>query len=53
MEEVLQRFFPVTEKAAHETVWIPHFAFLGDEQDVREIAEAIEKIQRHASELLI
>jgi 3-amino-5-hydroxybenzoate synthase len=51
MDEVLARGFPVTEKAAYETVWIPHFAFLGDEQDVREIAEAIQKIQRHASEL--
>ncbi|UCF99371.1 MAG: DegT/DnrJ/EryC1/StrS family aminotransferase [Spirochaetaceae bacterium] len=52
MQEVLDRSFPVTEKAAYETVWIPHFAFLGDEQDVQEIATAIQKIQRHASELL-
>jgi 3-amino-5-hydroxybenzoate synthase len=52
MQEVLDRSFPVTEKAAYETVWIPHFAFLGDEQDIQEIATAIQKIQRHASELL-
>jgi dTDP-4-amino-4,6-dideoxygalactose transaminase len=51
MNEVLQRAFPVTEKAGYETVWIPHFAFLGDEQDIEEIAEAIAKIQRHASEI--
>jgi hypothetical protein len=30
-------------------VWIPQFALLGDEQDMREIAEAIGKIQRHAA----
>jgi 3-amino-5-hydroxybenzoate synthase len=52
MDEILKRTFPVTDKAAYETVWIPHFAFLGDEQDVQEIAEAIGKIQRHASELV-
>ena len=51
MNEVLQRAFPVTEKAGYETVWIPHFALLGDEQDVQEIAEAIAKIQHFASEI--
>ena len=51
MNEILKQSFPTTEKAAYETVWIPHFAFIGDEQDVWEIAEAIEKIQRYASEL--
>jgi dTDP-4-amino-4,6-dideoxygalactose transaminase len=51
MMEILKRAFPITEKAGYETVWIPHFAFLGDEQDIEEIAEAIAKIQRHASEL--
>jgi dTDP-4-amino-4,6-dideoxygalactose transaminase len=51
MTEVLRRAFPVTEKAGYETVWIPHFAFLGDEQDIQEISEAITKIQRHISEL--
>jgi len=47
----LKRAFPVTDKAAYETVWIPHFVFLGDEQDIQEIAGAIGKIQRYASEL--
>jgi dTDP-4-amino-4,6-dideoxygalactose transaminase len=47
--EFLQQRFPHTNRAAWETVWIPQFALLGDEQDMREIAEAIGKIQRHAA----
>jgi dTDP-4-amino-4,6-dideoxygalactose transaminase len=47
--EFLQQRFPHTQRAAWETVWIPQFALLGDEQDMREIAEAIGKIQRHAA----
>ena len=46
--EFLQQRFPHTQRAAWETVWIPQFALLGDEQDMREIAEAIGKIQHHA-----
>jgi dTDP-4-amino-4,6-dideoxygalactose transaminase len=46
--EFLQQRFPHTQQAAWETVWIPQFALLGDEQDMHEIAEAIGKIQRHA-----
>jgi dTDP-4-amino-4,6-dideoxygalactose transaminase len=46
--EFLQQRFPHTQRAAWETVWIPQFALLGDEQDMDEIAEAIRKIQRHA-----
>jgi len=46
--EFLQQRFPHTHRAAWETVWIPQFALLGDEQDTHEIAEAIGKIQRHA-----
>jgi dTDP-4-amino-4,6-dideoxygalactose transaminase len=46
--EFLQQRFPNTQRAAWETVWIPQFALLGDEQDMHEIAEAILKIQRHA-----
>ena len=46
--EFLQQRFPHTQRAAWETVWIPQFALLGDEQDMHEIAEAILKIQRHA-----
>jgi hypothetical protein len=51
MDEVLKRSFPFTEKAAYQTVWIPHSALLGDEQDVREIAQAVAKIQEHAAEI--
>ena len=46
--EFLQQRFPHTQRAAWETVWIPQFALLGDEQDMSEIAEAIGKIRRHA-----
>jgi len=43
--------FPHTYRAAWETVWIPQPALLGDEQDMHEIATALQKIQNHASEL--
>jgi dTDP-4-amino-4,6-dideoxygalactose transaminase len=43
--------FPETERAAWETYWVPQYALLGDEQDMHEIAAAIQKIQRHAKEL--
>jgi dTDP-4-amino-4,6-dideoxygalactose transaminase len=47
--EFFQQAFPNTKRAARETVWIPQFALLGDEQDIGEIAEAIRKIQRNAT----
>jgi dTDP-4-amino-4,6-dideoxygalactose transaminase len=47
--EFLQQRFPNTQRAAWETVWIPQFALLGDEQDMHEIADAIKKIQRNAA----
>ena len=47
----LQQKFPNTQRAAWETVWIPQFALLGDEQDMHEIAGAIHKIQRNAAEI--
>ncbi len=46
------RPFPVTEQAAWETYWVPQYALLGDEHDMREIAAAIRKVQEHAKELL-
>jgi dTDP-4-amino-4,6-dideoxygalactose transaminase len=46
--DFLQRKFPNTQRAAWETVWIPQFAMLGDEEDMHEIGEAIGKIQRNA-----
>ena len=47
----LQKQFPATQKAAWETVWIPQPAFLGDEEEMHEIAAAVRKIQEHAKEL--
>jgi 3-amino-5-hydroxybenzoate synthase len=47
----LKAEFPVTHRAAWETVWIPQYALLGDEEDMREIATAVGKIKEHAREL--
>lgn len=36
---------PVSERAAyHEAVWLPQFLLIGDEQDVRDVAEAVAKV---------
>jgi dTDP-4-amino-4,6-dideoxygalactose transaminase len=48
----LQAAYPVTHRAAFETIWIPQPALLGDEQDMVEIAAAWSKIQKHAKELV-
>src|ERR1017187_3177272 len=48
----LGKKFPVTHKAAWETVWIPQPALLGDEEDMHEIAVALGKIQKNAKELV-
>ena len=50
--DMLHRPFPVSHTAAWETVWIPQFALLGDEEDMEEIARAIRKIQEHSQMLL-
>jgi len=47
----LEQSFPHTQRAAWETVWIPQFALLGDEDDMHEIAAAISKIQKSAAEI--
>jgi dTDP-4-amino-4,6-dideoxygalactose transaminase len=47
----LKEKFPVTQKAAWETVWIPQPALLGNEEDMHEIAAAFGKIQKNAKEL--
>ena len=49
--DFLHQKFPNTQRAAWETVWIPQFALLGDEEDMNEIASAISKIQRNAKEI--
>jgi dTDP-4-amino-4,6-dideoxygalactose transaminase len=44
---------PVCERAcASEAVWLPQTMLLADEQAMQDIADAIRKVQRHASELL-
>ena len=47
----LRAAFPHTERAARETVWIPQYALLGDEEDMGEIVLAVDKIRRRAGEL--
>lgn len=46
--DFLQQQFPNTQRAAWQTVWIPQFALLGDEQDMHEISDSIRKIQQNA-----
>jgi 3-amino-5-hydroxybenzoate synthase len=48
----LEQQYPITQRAAWETVWIPQYALLGDEEDMHEIALAINKIQHNARDLL-
>jgi dTDP-4-amino-4,6-dideoxygalactose transaminase len=43
--------FPVTQRAAWETVWLPQPVLLGDEEDMHEIAAAVTKIRKNAKEL--
>ena len=47
----LKAKYPVTHRAAWETIWIPQPALLGDEEDIQEIAAAWSKIQKNAKEL--
>ena len=47
----LKAHYPVTHRAAWETIWIPQPALLGDDEDMQEIAAAWTKIQKHAKEL--
>ena len=43
---------PVAERAAYEeSVWLPQFLLLGDEEDVRDVAAAVAKIIRGRNEL--
>ena len=43
---------PVSERAAYqESVWLPHFLLLGDEQDVLDVVRAVEKVVSHLDEL--
>ena len=43
---------PVSERAAYdEAVWLPQFLLIGDEEDVRDVARAVEKVIANASAL--
>ncbi|MGE5567856.1 MAG: DegT/DnrJ/EryC1/StrS family aminotransferase [Rhodospirillales bacterium] len=45
-------YCPVAERAAyHESVWLPQFLLLGDEQDVEDIARAVAKVVAGRDEL--
>jgi L-glutamine:scyllo-inosose aminotransferase len=46
------RAFPVTSHAAYqESIWLPHFLFLGGEEDVNELVAAFAKVQAGAAAL--
>jgi dTDP-4-amino-4,6-dideoxygalactose transaminase len=47
----LEAKYPITHRAAWESIWIPQPALLGDEEDMQEIAAAWRKIQKFAKEL--
>jgi dTDP-4-amino-4,6-dideoxygalactose transaminase len=43
---------PVSERAAYqESVWLPQFLLLGDEQDIRDIADAVAKVSANLEPL--
>jgi dTDP-4-amino-4,6-dideoxygalactose transaminase len=45
-------YCPVTERAAYqEAVWLPQFLLIGEESDVHDIANAVEKVMAHSDEL--
>jgi dTDP-4-amino-4,6-dideoxygalactose transaminase len=48
----LKVLYPVTHRAAWESIWIPQPALLGDEEDMYGIAAVWTKIQKHAKELM-
>jgi len=50
--DFLKAQYPVTRRAAWETIWIPQPALLGDGEAMQEIAAAWSKIQKHAKELM-
>lgn len=42
---------PISEKAQDELMLFPHWALLGDKQDMKDIASAFEKVQTNSNEL--
>jgi hypothetical protein len=49
--DFLRGDFANTKRAAWETYWVPQTALLGDDEDMREIVDAVKKIQRNLREL--
>ena len=47
----LKQQYPNAQRAFSEAIWIPQPALLGDEEDMHEIAAAVDKLRRHAKEL--
>lgn len=47
----MEQAFPNSVRAFAETIWVPQYALLGDEEDMHEIAQAFRKVQRLAHEL--
>lgn len=47
----LREDFPASTRQFEQTIWIMQRALLGDEEDMQEIAAALGKVSRHASEL--
>ncbi len=43
---------PANDKACQEGLWLSQSVLLGDKRDMEEIAEAMKKVQRHASQIL-
>lgn len=43
---------PAAERAAaKEMIWLPHEVFLGDERDIDDLCDAIEKLREHIDEI--
>src|SRR2546426_9383095 len=47
----LEQSYPNAQRAFSEAIWIPQRALLGDEEDMKEIAGAVRKLQPSAAEL--
>jgi hypothetical protein len=50
--DLSEREFPVTRRAAYrESIWLPHFLFLGGEEDVNDLVAAFAEVQTGAAAL--
>jgi dTDP-4-amino-4,6-dideoxygalactose transaminase len=46
-----QNHCPVNDQLSNEGVWLPQYVFLGEKQDMDDIADAIAKIYQQRDEL--